>query len=173
MISPVFELKKCKSPHSSKLGTEIDTQTWNLCILALCSIPSSMWVFNWLEEVAERGRKSHIFTYQIYLTMSNYILLDSQQKKCLGNLFQKHNYNLKKKERKKKKTAILDFFCLYPVCCDSGVSLLGTSSCFHFFFNCSFVLQYFIFCLLLFALPTQRFPRQMAFIRTIPWQIKF
>lgn len=57
-----------------------------------------MWVFNWLEEVAERGRKSHcIFTYQIYLTMSNYIVLDCQRKKCLGNLFQEHNKKSKEK----------------------------------------------------------------------------
>lgn len=57
-----------------------------------------MWVFNWLEEVAERGRKFHcIFTYQIYLTMSNYIVLDCQRKKCLGNLFQEQNKKSKEK----------------------------------------------------------------------------
>lgn len=61
-----------------------------------------MWVFSWLEEVAEGGRKSHcIFTYQIYLTMSNYVVLDCQQKKCLGNLFLEHN------KKSKEKTAIL------------------------------------------------------------------
>lgn len=108
-----------------------------------------------LEEVAERGRKSHcIFSYQIYLTMSNYIMVDCQQKKCLGNVFQEHNKNAK------KTIAIVGFFwslfCLH----DSDVSLLGTLGCFHFF-------KLYAKILLHFTVPSKSFPCQTPLTGTI------
>lgn len=112
-----------------------------------------------LDEVAERGRKSHcIFSYQIYLTMSNYIMVGCQQKKCLRNVFQEHN-----KKCKEKNSNSGGFFWSLICLDDSDVSLLvSLLDCFLFFF-----FKLYAKILLHFAVPAKSFPCQTPLTGTI------
>lgn len=96
ITNPVLELEKCKPLQSSKISgwsRHSDLKSVHICNLQYSFLSVGIQL---LEEGAERGRKSHcIFSYQIYLTMSNYIMVGCQQKKCLGNVFQKHNKKYK------------------------------------------------------------------------------
>lgn len=104
ITNPVLELEKCKSLQSSNISgwsRRSDLKSVHICNLQYSFLSVGIQL---LEEVAERGRKSCcIFSYQIYLTMSNYIMVDCQQKKCLGNVFQEHN---KKMQQKKSSSGV-------------------------------------------------------------------